>query len=673
MNKLLKWSFLTVFALFVFIIVALITIPLFIDINKYKPLIKEKVTAATGRTFELNGEIALSLFPWAGFKLNNMILGNPEGFESDFFVSLDKFEVRVKLLPLLSKEIELKRFIIKEPRIVLEKNKDGLANWEGVGGSRQKQTKPTDNRTEKKGDPLELPVKSLTVGDFSVKEGSLTFSDRSSGLKKNITNINFQLKEVSFDNPIHFTFSAKADNLPLSLDGKIGPIGRQPLEDTIHFELIAKLIGELDIDVKGNVSALSKGGEYDMTLKVNQFSPRRITDALNIPFPLQTADKNALTSLSLNTTLNGTAKEVHLKNGLFTIDETTISFNTDISDFAGPDIAFHVHLDTIDLNRYLPPDNKNRDESKDEPKAEGSDKEKKKIDYAPLRTPVIKGKIEADTVKIKESQVKDIFVELTGRSGLYKIDPLHLKMFEGTVLLKTALDVSKEIPVTDFNVTLENIQGGVIVRDFLKRDIVEGVLNANISIAAKGESTEQIKKSLSGTGEIRFNDGAIIGIDIPAMVRNIKTSFGLEATAKDRPKTDFTELHIPFTITEGLFHTEATKLLSPLLRVTSSGEADLVKEELDFRVEPKFVSTLQGQGDEKKRTGIMVPVLITGTFDSPAFKPDLKGMLKETLNVDLSNPDEVKELINNPEALEENLDNLKESGKEILKGLPFGR
>jgi len=73
------------------------------------------------------------------------------------------------------------------------------------------------------------------------------------------------------------------------------------------------------------------------------------------------------------------------------------------------------------------------------------------------------------------------------------------------------------------------------------------------------------------------------------------------------------------------------------------GKADLVKETLDFRVEPMAVATLKGQGDTKERSGLMVPVLIKGTFSSPSFAPDLEGMLKQGLDKGLSDPAKIKE------------------------------
>ncbi|MBW1743550.1 MAG: hypothetical protein JRJ47_09010 [Deltaproteobacteria bacterium] len=71
-------------------------------------------------------------------------------------------------------------------------------------------------------------------------------------------------------------------------------------------------------------------------------------------------------------------------------------------------------------------------------------------------------------------------------------------------------------------------------------------------------------------------------------------------------------------------------------------------------MEPKFVGTLTGQGDAAQRSGVMVPVLVTGTFDAPKFRPDLEGMIKKSFEEGLPEPEELKKLLPG------------------LKGLPFG-
>ena len=125
MNKAIKWGLIICVGLVVLVVATLLIAPAFIDIKDYKPEIEKLVAEKTGRPFSMGDDLSLSLFPWAGVSFSEAKLGNLAGFAEKEFVSVKSFEVRVKLLPLLSKDIQVKRFILNEPFITLVKNKDG--------------------------------------------------------------------------------------------------------------------------------------------------------------------------------------------------------------------------------------------------------------------------------------------------------------------------------------------------------------------------------------------------------------------------------------------------------------------------------------------------------------------------------------------------------------------
>jgi AsmA protein len=205
------------------------------------------------------------------------------------------------------------------------------------------------------------------------------------------------------------------------------------------------------------------------------------------------------------------------------------------------------------------------------------------------------------------------------------------------------------------------VQVGPLMRDVLEKDILEGVTNAQLNLAMAGDDPDQIKQTLNGDGQLRFNDGAIVGIDLAGMVRNVKAAFGLAQRPSERPRTDFSELSAPFTITNGLVNTPQTSLKSPLIRVIAAGNANLVTEALDFRVEPKVVGTIKGQGDTEARSGLMVPVIVSGTFSNPKFAPDLAGVAKKQLQDALQGTEKPEDLLDK--------DKLEETGKQLLKGI----
>ena len=156
------------------------------------------------------------------------------------------------------------------------------------------------------------------------------------------------------------------------------------------------------------------------------------------------------------------------------------------------------------------------------------------------------------------------------------------------------------------------------------------------------------------------------------MVQNVKRAFGATGQGP-KPRTDFSEFRIPFTITKGIMDTQDTSLVSPLVRVNARGKADLVKEILNMRVVPKFVATLRGQGDTVRRAGVMVPVLVTGPFKAPVFSPDLAGMLKEQIMEEgISDPEELKRLIKDKQKQKDSSKELQDKAKDLLKGLRIG-
>ena len=625
--KALKWLLIVGGSVLVLGIAALLLIPLFVDVEQYKPEIEKRVSSAVGRPFAIKGQLKLSLFPWAGVAFSDLHLGSPPGYAEKEFLFVKSFDVRMKLLPLLSKDIQVQRFVIEGPKIVLEKDKAGRGNWEAWG-------EPQEQAAPKAGDPPSskapmggLPLKSLAVGEFAIRNGSVVYIDRGSGTRQEVSNLTLELTDVSLDRPIRFVLSAVKDKMPLSVEGRIGPVGPEPGKGKIPLDVSVKALKEVNASLKGHVQDAMAGPQFDLALAVDTFSPRKVLAALGAPFPVATADPEALSRVGLRSKIQGGLQAVRLADGVLDLDESKLNFSATAKDFSKPDLAFDLNLDKINLDRYLPPaSEKGGGEAKKDQPAEP-----KKTDYTPLRKLVLDGKVRVGMLTAKGMTIQDVNLTATGRNGVIQLDPLVAKLYKGALSARAALDVRQEAPRSNLVLQAKSVQAGPLLQDFLKKDFLEGAANVEATISMVGDVPERIKKSLNGKGQIVFADGAIKGIDLAGMVRNVTSAFGLTQQGAEKPRTDFSELNAPFTITEGVVNTPGTNLASPLLRVLATGKASLVDESLDLRVEPRVVSTLKGQGDVKERSGIMVPVLVKGTFSSPSFQPDLKGMLEKGL------------------------------------------
>src|SRR3569623_1217057 len=129
MKKAVKTSVWIVGGLLALLAAAALFIVLTFDPNKYKAESAAAVSQATGRELTISGDIRLTLFPWLGVELGAMELSNAPGFGSEPFVSITSAAVKVKLLPLLRKEVQAEAVTLPGMRMHLRRDADGRNKW----------------------------------------------------------------------------------------------------------------------------------------------------------------------------------------------------------------------------------------------------------------------------------------------------------------------------------------------------------------------------------------------------------------------------------------------------------------------------------------------------------------------------------------------------------------
>lgn len=689
MKKPIKWALISGAVLIVLAVGAIVLIPWFVDVQTYKPRIEQLVSDQTGRVFTMGDDIKLSVFPWVGLGLTDLSLGNPQGFTAREMVAVKRFEIRLKVIPLIARRVEVDHFVVDTPQFFLEKTKEGQGNWENLGPGNQTGKTQASGKGEppKEPDPKKpdhgkqdpgnqikssgLPIESLMVENFSIKNGFVSFLDKRSGLEKKVMDFNLTLKDISFDKPVQIKLTAKMDGQPIALEGKAGPMGREPGRQDIGLDLNFKALDLLNVTLEGKIMEALAAWKIEIDLDVAPFSPRKLFSGLGRPFPVQTTDPTVLDKVGLKGKVAGSSTAVSLFDTTLVLDDSILTFLADIKTFDQPDIRFDLNLDTMDLDRYLPPapaktegsDPGGQAGDSDPGKDEGAADPKGKTDYGPLRTLVLDGKIQAGSLKVAKIQLQEFSVQVKGKDGVFDLDPLTLNLYQGQVASKARLDLRQSQPGTQVSLKAKGIQAGPLLKDALEKEIIEGTLAADMNLSMMGTGLDRVKKSLGGKGDLNFTDGAIVGIDIANMVRNVTSGLGLGEKPGEKPRTDFAELKIPFSAGKGKVNIHGASLASPLLRLEMAGDTDLVRETLDFRVEPKVVATLKGQGDTQDRSGLMVPLLVTGTYASPRVQPDFKAIMDKGV----PDPESLKQLLETKIHSDTGEESVEEKAKGLLK------
>jgi len=181
-----------------------------------------------------------------------------------------------------------------------------------------------------------------------------------------------------------------------------------------------------------------------------------------------------------------------------------------------------------------------------------------------------------------------------------------------------------------------------------------GLLAANAHTTfTTGASADAIARSLNGTLNLDLSNGKLANIDLLAQIGSIAKFLG-GATQKAQPFTSLSKLTGTFNVVNGLATTNDLKaVLSEGASLAAAGTVNLVNNALDMHmtaVLPKSMSQQVGgtgvggfmQTALANRNGeLVVPILVSGTFSSPRFAPDVQklGQMKlQNLAPTLQNP-----------------------------------
>ncbi len=114
-------------------VLALVLVPLLINVDSYRPDVETKLSAALGRTVHI-GKLEASLLS-GGAKASDISISDDPAFNKDPFLKAGSVEIGLELLPLIfSKQIRVTSISVENPEIVLLRNVAGKWNYSSLGG-----------------------------------------------------------------------------------------------------------------------------------------------------------------------------------------------------------------------------------------------------------------------------------------------------------------------------------------------------------------------------------------------------------------------------------------------------------------------------------------------------------------------------------------------------------
>ena len=235
--------------------------------------------------------------------------------------------------------------------------------------------------------------------------------------------------------------------------------------------------------------------------------------------------------------------------------------------------------------------------------------------------------IATSQIRYKDILIGKTRVSATLKNGLFNAKLSEMAFYDGKATGQLILNGQRKKPTIQGALNASGLNAFRLLNDFASFKRLEGAGQIQLSLATAGASQREMVSTLAGTAKLKFTDGAIRGINIASMIRNVQKSILGGWEKNDNQSTDFSELSAVFNIKDGIARNQDLKLIGPLVRVSGKGEVDMLRQRLDYRVKPKLVASLQGQGATEKLKGIAVPIIIKGPWSNPKIYPDIEGIL----------------------------------------------
>jgi AsmA protein len=237
-------------AIVALVIVAAIVVPLAFDPNDYKEQIAAQAAATTGRKLDIEGDLDLSVFPWLGVETGRLSLENAEGFGDAPFLTLERADVRVKLLPLLQRRLEVGRIVVEGLRVDLQRDASGRTNWDDL--LEREATPPPEQGAE--------PTPELEVAGLELRDATVSWRDAQAQTSYVVSGISLETGALRAGEPVDV-------DLALTVaDGVPGYTAELRLAGTLQADTDAGRYGADDLELEYALREKEGERSYEGTL-----------------------------------------------------------------------------------------------------------------------------------------------------------------------------------------------------------------------------------------------------------------------------------------------------------------------------------------------------------------------------------------------------------------------
>ncbi len=622
------------------LVLLLVVALVFVPADRIARLAETRFEAATGRALRIDGDVRATIYPRLGVKTGAVTLANADWAGDQPMIRAEGLVIGVNAMGLISGDIRVEDLRVISPEIRLQTNAEGRGNWEfepaPATGSAENAASASTEADADAGATAATQTSSgipaFSIDNARLSDGRFTFLDGVSGAEYQVSDVNGAVSLPEFAGTAEVDISGRMNGQEIdakaSLDGLAGFLDGQVRPANLELRVGGT---QVTFDGEGGLTPAAEGR------LVGNFNDLAAVFALIGQAPPELPGGMGK-RIGVDTTFVFSSEgSLHLRDARITVDDNTLVGAVDLFLDDKPKLRASFDADLVDLSALA------GDTGAAAATGNTAGTNTGEAGAATSGWP---------TDPIDVSALAAIDAEVAFRAKGLKYGDISLGRIDTLVRLNRSRMVFdlNEVSAYSGNITGEfvvNGRGGLSVGGDLNiadvalqpllqatadYDRLIGSVNMSTKFLAIGNSVDALMNSLSGSGDFAIGKGELLGLDLVGMLRNLDASYRGEGQ-----KTIFDGISASYTIADGVLSNDDLLFAAPLAKAEGAGKVGIGAQTLDYRVTP----TALGGGDGL--TGISVPVLITGTWANPKFRPDLEALFDADLQ---KLEDEVKQQIN---------------------------
>ncbi|OUR64611.1 hypothetical protein A9Q79_04730 [Methylophaga sp. 42_25_T18] len=594
--------------LFVVVMITVVVLVSTVDINQYKPELIKVVEEATGRKLQIGGELAFGLSLVPTVLVEDVKFSNASWGSKPEMLSLNKFEVEVALLPLLSGNIQVNRVILLDPEILLETNKKGLGNWVFAA-------KKSENKSESS-DSESSSTLGIVVNEVHIENATITYNDGMTGQQTVLVIDEITAESDSVNDPLSLIMKVAYNAIPISVEGQLGSVNKLANNDVYPVDLAIE-VADAKLEINGQIKKPMKGQGLDIGI---QFT----VDSLSSLSGLTGGDLPDFGPITLKAKLIDGAGAYSLKALEVKAGNTDLSGDVTVAVLAKqPAITVTLKSNLIDLAELVG----------DEEQAE-AEKKQRLFSQEPLPLAALKSinanvSINAKQIKTSSLVLADTTVNVSLKDGNLSVKPLSTLVAGGKLAGNIALNAQGKTATLSTTLNIAGLEPNQLTD--LDDKLTGAKTDVNINVKGSGESVSQIMAGLNGKLLVKVGEGKITDSVMGALGADVlaETLSMLNPFSKSSDGSVLNCAVVNFDIKNGVATTDQGIAISTdQMNIIGSGTINLKTEALDIGIKPE---AKEGLGISAGQLAALVRV--SGTLANPKPTADATAVLSTGLSV----------------------------------------